>query len=261
MSVCSSVFGLCFLTHIESPLSILEKVVKENSFISIEIEWTGGQAVVGKGIWASLHCLSLFFPNDWSYSCVRRGERKSVGENVGGRGGERQAVYLCTCHCVEKKKQSPSIIIPHLPFMNMCTDCHCVAWIKAQGYNRSFGLWTLLAGQNNYKWSGVAFFLCYSMGAAWFLSKLKEKREWGEGWERQRETEGQGRFILNECAADASHKCACTLADSRSHVYSAIVSPFLSLHLAFIYSISLRVTRSVSHAITHRQLPGERLLL
>lgn len=192
MSVCSSVFGLRFLIHIESPLSILEKVVKENSFISIEIEWTGGQAVVGKEIWASLHCLSLFFfSNDWSYSCVRRRERKSAGENVGGRGGERQAVNLPVYVWLCWKKQSPSIIIPHLPFMNMCTDCHCVAWIKAQGYNRSFGLWTLLAGQNNYKWSGVAFFLCNSMGAAWFMSKLKEKREWGEGGERERGRERQ----------------------------------------------------------------------
>lgn len=110
-----------------------------------------------------------------------------------GRGRERWGetsslpVYVWLCW----KKQSPSIIIPHLPFMNMCTDCHCVAWIKAQGYNRSFGLWTLLAGQNNYKWSGVAFFLCYSVGAAWFLSKLKEKREWGEGWERERSRERQ----------------------------------------------------------------------
>lgn len=110
-----------------------------------------------------------------------------------GRGRERWGetsslpVYVWLCW----KKQSPSIIIPHLPFMNMCTDCHCVAWIKAQGYNRSFGLWTLLAGQNNYKWSGVAFFLCYSVGAAWFLSKLKGKRDWGEGWERERGRERQ----------------------------------------------------------------------
>lgn len=68
--------------------------------------------------------------------------------------------------------------------------------------------------------------------------------------ERQRETEGQGRFILNECAADASHKCAYTLADSRSHVYSAIVSPFfLSISHSSIpsHSVSHDPSRMLSH--------------
>lgn len=183
----------------------------------------------------------------------------------GGRGRERkwQAInFPCVCVVVVEKTAISSFFLTF--HSRLCTDCHCTAWITPQGYELSFGLWVLFAGQDNYKAEQCPYQLFFSMWcqSTWFISLLEERTD-RIRWDRKK-------IHLSWMNVLRIPKCAYTLTclhciHTHSHTQPRVLwcsFPFLSLHRTIIYSISFfSVTRSVSHAITHRQLPGESPLL